>query len=206
MKSVLVIALLCASTVTATAQDDPKWNAGVRGSLAFNGSIDAKADLAPPVTDKADLKIGGGASFFYGVSLPSGFDAELEFLYRYLPLGDVALNGVTLQPRPDGNVQVFAPMANIYWTFPVDLPVKPYIGGGLGYAWTDVNVSGIHDQAWHLAYNLMAGVAIPAGNAARFTVGYRWLHEDIKVDCGSVVSCSGNMNSNSIELGLVLDL
>jgi opacity protein-like surface antigen len=212
MKSVLVVALLCASTVTATAQDDPKWNTGLRGSLAFNGSIDAKANATPPVTAKADLDIGGGASVFYGLSLPSGFDAELELMYRYMPLGDGTVNGVSA--KLGGYAQMFAPIANIYWTLPVGFPVKPYVGGGVGYAWNDAGLNAIgastfdtiHDQAWHLVYNLMAGIAIPAGNGARYTVGYRWLHEDIGISCGSSVACSGKTNSNSIEVGLVLDL
>jgi hypothetical protein len=96
MRSALAFALLHASTAAAAAQDRPTWNAGLRGSLAFNSSITAKdASMTPPITAKADLSTGGGASVFYGLSLPSGFDAELEFIYRYMPLGDGVVNGVS---------------------------------------------------------------------------------------------------------------
>lgn len=54
---------------------------------------------------------------------------------------------------------MFAPMANVYWTIPLDLPVRPYIGGGLGYAWNEVGLKSIgttsfqtlHDDNWRLA-------------------------------------------------------
>src|ERR1700743_2321330 len=202
------LALLCASTVAAGAQDDgPHYYAGLRGSLAFEGSVSAKADLTPPLNAKADFKFGGGASVFWGLDLPAGFDAELEMLYRYMPLGDGVVNGASA--KLGGYGSMFAPMVNVYWTAPVDFPGKPYIGGGLGYAWNEVGLNGIratafqtlHHDDWRLAYNAMAGVVIPSGETPRWSIGYRWLHEDIGINCGASVACSGDMNSQSVDVG-----
>src|SRR5581483_1754263 len=97
---------------------------------------------------------------------------------------------------------------------PVDFPVKPYVGAGLGYAWNELGVNSIgatsfqtvHDDNWRFAYNLMAGVSIAASEGSRFTIGYRWLHEDIGINCGTGVSCSGSLNSSSIDVGYIINL
>jgi len=213
MKFALAPVLLCVSTVAAVAQDDGlQWYSGLRGSVAFDGTINAKANTTPPDTVKINLNAGGGASVFWGFRLPQGFSTELELLYRYAPLGDGVVNG--LSGSLDGYAQMIAPMVNAYWTAPVDFPVKPYVGAGIGYGWNEVGLSGIsgtsfptvHDDGWRMAYNLMAGIVIPADDRSRFTIGYRWLHEDIGIDCSAGVSCSGNMNSSSIDLGFSLDL
>ncbi|HVV70756.1 MAG TPA: outer membrane beta-barrel protein [Verrucomicrobiae bacterium] len=213
IKSAFALALLCVSTA-AIAQDDdgPHYNAGLRGSLAFEGSINAHDNLTPPDSTKVDLNVGGGASAFWGIGLPSGFDAELEMLYRYVPLGDGVVNGASA--KLGGYAEMFAPMVNLYWTAPVDFPVKPYIGGGLGYAWNEVGlnsiggtaIQAIHDDGWRFAYNAMVGVVIPTNETSRFTIGYRWLHEDIGINCGAGIACSGNMNSQSFDIGMVFDL
>jgi opacity protein-like surface antigen len=207
-----VLALVLLGSATAASAQDVTTYAGLRGSLAFDGSIKANANVTPPTSLKTDLNVGGGASVFWGVDLPAGFDAELELMYRYMPLGDGVVNGTSA--KFGGYGQMFAPMANIYWTAPVDFPVKPYIGGGLGYAWNEVGINSIgtttfqtvHDDNWRFAYNLMAGVVIPASEGSRFTIGYRWLHEDVGINCGAGVNCSGSLNSNSIDVGYIINL
>src|SRR3569833_692651 len=210
LSTVLALVLL-GSTAAASAQEITTY-AGLRGSLAFDGSIKAFVNLAPPVNLKTDLNVGGGASVFWGVDLPAGFDAELELIYRYMPLCDGNVNGSSA--KLGGYGQMFAPMANVYWTAPGDFPVKPYVGAGLGYAWNEIGINSIgtttfqtvHDDNWRFAYNLMAGIVIPASEGSRFTIGYRWLHEDVGINCGTGGSCSGNLNSSSIDVGYVINL
>jgi len=212
MRLSTVLALVLAGSATAASAQEISTYAGLRGSLAFDGSIKAGGNLAPPVNLKTDLNVGGGASAFWGVDLPAGFDAELELMYRYMPLGGGNVNGVAT--TFGGYGQMLAPMANVYWTAPVDFPVKPYVGAGLGYAWNEIGINSIgttsfqtvHDDNWRFAYNLMAGIVIPASERSRFTIGYRWLHEDVGINCGTGVSCSGNLNSSSIDVGYVINL
>jgi opacity protein-like surface antigen len=213
LNTIITLTLLCCSTGAAFAQDtDIKWYAGLRGSLAFEGSINTNANLTPPVSTKANFDVGGGVSTFWGIDLSGGFDVELETMYRYQPLGDGVVNGTSA--KIGGYGQMFAPMVNAYWTVPVDFPVKPYIGGGVGYAWNEVGINSVgattfqtlHHDDWRLAYNAMAGIVIPESETSRFTIGYRWLHEDIGINCGSGITCSGNMNSQSIDVGFMLDL
>lgn len=212
MRLSTALALVLLGSVTAASAQEITTYAGLRGSLAFDGSIKANANTTPPVNLKTDLNVGGGASVFWGVDLPAGFDAELELMYRYMPLGDGNVNGTSA--KLGGYGQMFAPMANVYWTAPVDFPVKPYVGAGLGYAWNEIGINSIgtttfqtvHDDNWRFAYNLMAGIVIPASEGSRFTIGYRWLHEDVGINCGTGVSCSGNLNSSSIDVGYVINL
>jgi len=214
MRISTVLALVLIGSATAASADETGLTtyAGLRGSLAFDGAIKANANTTPPVNLKTDLDVGGGGSVFWGIELPEGFDAELELMYRYMPLGDGNVNGVSA--KLGGYGQMFAPMANVYWTAPVDFPVKPYIGAGLGYAWNEIGINSIgttsfqtvHDDDWRFAYNLMAGVSIPASESSRFTIGYRWLHEDVGINCGTGVSCSGSLNSSSIDIGYIINL
>jgi opacity protein-like surface antigen len=213
INTVSILALLCASTVSAVAQDsDVNWYAGLRGSLAFDGAIKANAATVPPTAAKLNMDVGGGASVFWGIHLPSDFKVELEMLYRYQPLADATINGTSA--KLGGYAEMFAPMVNAYWTAPVDFPIQPIIGGGLGYAWNEIGVNQLgsvtfpttHDDNWRFAYNAMAGFNMPINENSRVTVMYRWLHEDIAVNCGTSLACSGSLNNSSIDIGLEMDL
>jgi opacity protein-like surface antigen len=214
MRSIITasLALLCVSTAAVAQDDSPSYYAGLRGSLAFEGSVNGKANVTPPVSTKASFDVGGGGSMFWGIKLPDGFSAELEMMMRYMSLSKGVVNGTSA--KIDGYGEMFAPMVNAYWTAPVDFPVKPYIGGGVGYAWNEIGINSIdtitfptlHNDDWRFAYNAMAGIVIPAGRGSEYTIGYRWLHENVGVNCGAGVSCSGSLSSQSIDLGYVLKL
>ena len=188
---------------------------GLRGSLAFEGAINGTdKTTTPPTTIKANADTGGGASVYWGWHLPYNFKTELELLYRYQPLSNVAAAGSTASLG--GYAQTFAPMANIYWTAPLpDIGVSPFVGGGVGYAWNELginNIAGValpataHDDDWRFAYNLMAGLSVPISHGARLTGMYRWLHEDISGDCTTNLFCGGHAATSSIDIGIEIDL
>jgi opacity protein-like surface antigen len=188
---------------------------GLRGSLAFEGSIKGKDDTTtPPTTIKAGASTGGGASVYWGWHLPYNFKTELELLYRYQPLSDISAAGSSV--KLGGYAQTFAPMVNAYWTLPLsDIGVSPFVGGGVGYAWNELgvnNIAGIalpvtvHDDGWRFAYNLMAGLSVPLGKGTRLTGMYRWLHEDIGGNCATSLFCSGQTATSSIDVGFEIDL
>jgi opacity protein-like surface antigen len=220
--------MLLAAASIASAQDASPWNApyrdawsglassgymGVRGSLVFSSDIGAHIDVPPPNSAKISLHTGGGGSLFAGLRLKDGFRIELEGLYRSMKLSDIAIANASV--KLDGDGEMFAPMANLYWDLPVyNFPIRPYIGGGVGYAWNQVGLNGVggtaitplHNDSWRFAYNALAGVAVPFRRNARFTLGYRWLHEDIGIDCAIVSAhCSGQLNSHSIDIGIEID-
>src|ERR1700743_2849076 len=163
-KIAAALVLLCTSTV-AFAQDDQQESSGfaeLRGSLAFGGSMSDKASTTPAIDLKTSFGTGAGISGFWGMNLGDGFKAEFEALYRYMPLSSFTLNG--LKGKAGGVGHMFAPMLNGYWYATTkDWGVQPFIGGGIGYGWDQVNVSniagtattGIDDSSWGLTYNGM---------------------------------------------------
>ncbi|MDB5733441.1 MAG: hypothetical protein JWP16_2400 [Alphaproteobacteria bacterium] len=213
------LALICASTAASYADEysdtTSGYNsvAGLRGSLAFASTVSAHDNLTPPNTLKGNTGVGGGGSVYWGTRLPYGFKAELELLYRYLPLSDATINGAS--GSLGGSAKLFAPMANVYWNVPIGADdFHPFIGGGVGYAWNELGVDKvggtsfpiIHNDSWRLAYNFMAGASIPMGTGARMTAMYRWLHEDIDIACSLGTKCGGGLNSQSVDVGIEYDL
>jgi len=216
-------ALLCAATIVfaqdadySDGRDGSQSFTGLRGSLDFNGHLSGQAATTPPTTIKASSggSSGGGASVYWGWRLPYGFKTELEVLYRALPLTKASINGVA--GTMSGHANTAGPMLNLTWTPPVDVPlgIRPFIGGGVGYLWNEVGVNALgttsfpttHDDSWHFGYNVMAGLSIPLSASSRLTGMYRWLHEDIDVNCGATLSCGARGESSSVELGLEMDL
>lgn len=213
------MALLCVSTAVL-AQDDYSDGrngsdsfTGLRGSLDFDGHLSGKAATTPPTTIKADTGTGGGGSLYWGWRLPYGFKTELEVLYRAQPFTTATLNGTS--GSLNGYADTAGPMVNLYWTPQIgDIGVRPFVGGGVGYLWNEVGVKGvagtsfptIHDDNWHFAYNLMAGLSLPLSASTRLTGMYRWMHENVGVNCGGAVSCSARADTSSIDLGIEMDL
>ena len=214
------LGLMLAAT-TAVAADGTSEGApgssytGLRGSLAFDGSVKGKDEsTTPPTTLKAGAGTGGGASVYWGWHLPYGFKTELELLYRYQPLDDFAVNGASI--KIDGYAETFAPMVNLYWGMPIgDTGISPFVGGGVGYAWNELGISNIggialpvtvHNDDWRFAYNLMAGLSVPVNDGVRLTGMYRWLHESIGGDCTTSFVCGAHADTSSIDVGIEIDL
>lgn len=209
------LALICVSTAVSAqdnysdGRDGSNSFTGLRGSLDFDGHLSSKDGSGNSI--KADTGAGGGASIFWGWRLPYGFKTELEVLYRARPLTTATFNG-TSAPI-DGHANTAGPMVNLYWTPQIgDIGVRPFIGGGLGYLWNQTEVKSVggitagKDNSWHFGYDLMAGLSIPMSASTRLTGMYRWLHEDIGVNCGATVSCSAGASSSSVDLGFEMDL
>jgi len=206
------LALLCVSSAAFADASGPTSYSGLRGSLAFEGTISGHGATTPPTTVKLSTGTGGGASVYWGWYLPYGFRSDLELLYRYQPLSDATVSGTKVKVGVYS--QTFAPMANAYWDIPVgDIGVRPFVGAGVGYGWNETGLNKIdtttfptlHNDGWKFSYNAMAGLSIPMGTGYRLTGMYRWLHQDISVSCAGV-SCDAGFNASSIDIGLEFDL
>jgi len=72
-----------------------------------------------------------------GYALGNGIRFELEGSYRH-----AGLNNSTATSTNSGSVQTYGAMANVLFDMDIGVPwLFPYIGGGLGYAWTDFSRS-----------------------------------------------------------------
>jgi outer membrane protein OmpA-like peptidoglycan-associated protein len=133
-----------------------------------------------------DFKEGGVGVLSLGYGFGNGFRTEIEGNYRYNELdklgGFPGRNGGGASSsfrNFDGEVQQYGVMANVYYDFQLpqwfpNMPVAvvPYVGGGVGYMWTDIDARGtrqvaggnsvrINDTAGQFAYQGMAGLAFP---------------------------------------------
>ena len=173
--------------------------------------------MQPGCTCRAKRAMGGGGSVYVGTRLPYGLRVEAEALVRYLPLGTLNLGGVATPAH--GQAWLAAPMLNLLWDLPVpDFPFRPFIGAGIGGAFTSVNLRDptnantyMTAHAFAPAYQFMGGAEVPLSQSSRFTAMYRWLQVDsTSGSCGiagaATLSCKSNLNSQSIDLGLEMDI
>lgn len=108
--------------------------------------------------------------------LISGLDTNLG-----VSVGDVVADG-------QGQVDTIFVMANVYYDFDLGGPLKPYVGGGAGVGFVDVDYSPsataiIQDDSTAFAYQAMAGVTYEVGPATELFAGYRYrATTDVEVD------------------------
>jgi opacity protein-like surface antigen len=191
--------------------------AGLRGSFAFSGTTATTVPTAPPTQLRAAYNTGGGSSIYIGTRLPLGLKLELEGMYRYLPFNQVSMNGVPSVAH--GQAQLAAPMVNLRWDLPVgDFLIQPFIGGGVGAAYTALRLSDptnanvyLQNKKWALAYDAMGGASLALSPTSRFTAMYRWMRVDgLDSHCGTAgaptFTCKTNLDSQSVDLGLEMDL
>jgi outer membrane protein OmpA-like peptidoglycan-associated protein len=131
----------------------------------------ASANLATPSDHfqrKWEVGFAGTLSLGYGLSY--GLRAELEGFYR---TSEAASGLVFNRGASAGTANTYGLMANLLYDLPVGgftSAVRPYVGGGFGYAWTDwADVSGQagtagldldgSDGTW--AFQGIVGLAVP---------------------------------------------
>jgi OmpA-OmpF porin, OOP family len=166
--------------------------------MRFRGAVLALALLAAPLAAKAQpfqgLYIGAGAGYnlpenyalnpagqlkpqggfvglgSVGYALGNGIRFEIEGDYRHANLGNT-----TPTATNSGTVQTYGAMANVLFDMDIGLSwLYPYIGGGVGYAWTDIsrtsiatpaafpNISAHFNQTQgNFAFQAIGGLAFP---------------------------------------------
>jgi opacity protein-like surface antigen len=128
----------------------------------------------------SDLHVDGGGSMeaqfdpgylvggAFGYAFEQGFRGEIAVDYRHNDIDDGTASG---------DARSLAGMVNGYFQLPVDFPVKPYVGGGIGVAKvsTDANAFGsdfLSDDDNVFAYQAMAGITYEINPAVAVGAGY----------------------------------
>jgi opacity protein-like surface antigen len=100
-------------------------------------------------------------------------------------------------------------LANIYWDLMERGHFTPYIGGGLGFVYNDINRSysatqtgltvtgSSHDEQVGLAAALMAGVTLSWDHRWALDIGYRALY----MNGGSITTTLSNSSVSSVDIG-----
>jgi OOP family OmpA-OmpF porin len=148
---------------TANSESKTVTARGLDGPYAF-GAIGADyrgRSLSTTKITEINTAPGGVGSFGLGWRFGDGLRAEFEGSYRSAAIKSIStlrVNGALL-PLSDqsGSLTTAAVMANVKYDIPIPdfgLPVRPYIGGGLGYASLRfANAIGYEPFIFHLPYD-----------------------------------------------------
>ena len=140
-----------------------------------------------------------------GYDTGSGLQAEVEVGYRALDVDEITNQVDGGQRLPDisdvdTEVETLSVMLNGYYVFGQG-QVKPYLGGGVGFARHAVSGEGVDDYDDSvLSYQAMAGVAFSLSESTEVRAGYRYFATaDIEDDDGG----KGSYGTHNVEAGLV---
>ncbi len=117
----------------------------------------------------------------------SGLRAEAEFGYLSSSVDshDIAGAGTFDADQAQGDTSAIFGLASIYYDIPLNAPIKPFVGGGIGAA--DVSFEGhgttpagtvLDDSATAFAWHLTGGVGYDISENVALEVGYRYLEFD----------------------------
>ncbi len=131
----------------------------------------------------ANFDVGVGALGSVGWGFGNGLRLEVEGNYRNSGLHSVSGGGFSVPMQ--GSVNTYGVMANALFDLDVGLPwLYPYLGGGLGYAWSSLD--GVHPSCCSgvnaggsgggFAYQAIAGLGFPiaAVRGLSVTLEYRF--------------------------------
>ncbi|MBI0432312.1 OmpA family protein [Roseomonas sp. KE0001] len=186
LKKALLAATVLALPLAAQAQT-PVTGVYIGAGAGWNHLQDTDIGTGGVAQDlKAEFDEGFGGVLSIGYGFGNGLRAEIEGNYRQNDVGKLTLGSTTL-PRIGGTARTYGAMANVLYDFNLGLPVVPYVGGGVGYAWTDYDtvrsrgpgLSSVttDDNEGQFAYQGIAGAAFPiaAVPGLALTAEYRFL-------------------------------
>jgi outer membrane protein OmpA-like peptidoglycan-associated protein len=188
--AVLAAAALLATPVAAMAQ--PFQGLYIGAGAGYNLPADVNVKTHAPVNPRAKLSTQGGIVGLgsVGYALGNGFRFELEGNFRQVGVNKVT--GGTTVAGVSGHLNTYGAMANVLFDMDIGFPwLYPYVGGGVGYAWTNMNLtinnppappfpaSSAHNSGTKggFAYQAIAGLSFPMPSVPglSLTTEYRFL-------------------------------
>ncbi len=188
-----------AAATSAQAQTDEGFYGSLRGGAVFPGNINSSTSSNAQLN--LDPKTGWQLGGAYGYRFGNGFRTELAVDYlhanvdgRYaetniiaVPCGTVAAQPC-LGPSVDGSLNSWSGFAMAYYDLDLGNNVRPYVGGGLGFLRTGLDVETtarlnngsssdfdiVDDHDTEFAYRLTAGVAYDISPSTKLDVGYTY--------------------------------
>lgn len=142
--------------------------------------------------------ITGALGYAYG----NGLRVEVEIGYRQNDLDRISVGGfgTTATGPVNGEISALSGMANVYYDYPINGGLIPYIGGGIGAASVDIDSTALaaDDSETAFAYQFMGGLRYPLNERLAVRVGYRFFTtEDVELQNTDVEYISHN-----VEVGL----
>jgi opacity protein-like surface antigen len=164
--------------------------------------------IAPWSSDADTGFVVGGA---VGTSLDkwaNGLRVEAEVSFRRNDLGGTYSTSGTI----DGNLSTFAVMANAWYDFDIGAKVRPYVGGGIGWARMDGDVvlftdsSAMEQTDSGFAWQIGLGGRYAVGDGVAVGLGYRYFSGPEFASFGAADSSRLDNDSHAVQLELNIDI
>lgn len=185
----ILVLCLGAFSKNASAQDGEVYFAGYVGLNIHDGM-----EFSESITGTSgNFDYDSATSFAgaLGIRYESNLRLEAEISYRSAEGETITFDNNLGVATLGGEMQTFLGMLNAYYDFDLDLGITPFISGGIGFAWTDVNIDDTSGLAIDTA-NDDLGFAWQLGTGLRYQVspdlsmsgGYRYL-DTVDLEIGS---------------------
>ncbi len=171
-RSLFLLMALLASPLAVHAQPFQGLYIGAGAGVYWPEGINVQTAVPGSQRSTLDPSVGFAGLASVGYALGNGFRFELEGNYRQ---ADISRGSAPGLPTFSGNAQTYGVLANVLFDMDVNLPwLYPYVGGGVGYAWTHLRnltvtplaasptgVISSNDTEGGLAYQAIAGLSFP---------------------------------------------
>lgn len=172
---VLVLAVAAIAIPRSAAAGEEGWYGRVDGGYSIDASLEL--DAPTPITNEPALEDGAFVSVALGYGLSDHWRLE----------GELARRDTDVEPATGldqgGSFGVTTLMFNAYYDLAPGASLQPYVGAGLGVAFAEIDMANdaplspvvVDDESTGIAYQVMAGVALPITQTLRIDLGYRYL-------------------------------
>jgi opacity protein-like surface antigen len=175
MKRFIVLAIFALVFITTSAQaaDKGMYFSGNLGVSILSDADNEQLGIVLESSYDPGLNIGGAIGYNFG-----SVRAEGELTYHSNDIDEISAFGIGAPG--DGTVSAISFMVNGYYDFHREnSSLVPYLGGGIGFANVDADMSvfGIQfadDSATVFAYQFMAGLGFNINPKTTLTAGYRY--------------------------------
>ena len=173
-RKTLLAATLLSLPMVANAQGwDPRVQGVYVGAGLGTNYLDTTSGTAAGVNTDVNFEWGYAGVLSVGYGFGNGLRLELEGNWRQNDVDTIKASGIGNLPGAGGMSSTYGLMFNALYDFVLG-PVVPYVGGGVGVAWQDVNDVGFTVRSGNnrasvnvggteaaFAYQAIAGIALP---------------------------------------------
>lgn len=207
--AMLSAALVMGLAGTAQAQSSSGYYGGLMGGLNLLQDSDVSGSgVNATASFDHGYAILGVVGYDYGKYSFGGLRSELELGYRSNGADSISGSNTTVGVGGlSGDVKAYSAMINGLYDLPVNFPVRPYLGAGIGIAHIDVDKvardSGfINDSDTQFAYQGIAGLGWDVDPKWRVNLDYRYFSTlDPDFTTGSNANVSGEYHTHTVMLG-----
>jgi len=210
LKKLFLIVLICAffAPTNIFAGDKKLYVAGSLGLLFTQDSELSSPDAtlnatARGVNAKIELDTGVALTFAAGTEIMPKVRGEVEYSFRNAG-GDKLKSDVGSLGLAGFDAESMALMFNGYYDFNSETKWKPYLGGGIGFGWVNINGAGLGvtvDQTSdaEFSYQVMGGLGYQYDANVTATMGYRYFGMN---DPTFVNIVTASYDTHAVEIGV----